>query len=367
MDLDSSELFEAQAHIYRHVINYANSMALRCALELGIPDIIVNHDKPITLQELVSKLNLPIEKTLHLKRLMRLLIHSNFFNVTKFHDQDGDNEKEGYVLTLSSKLLLKNTSKNSPNLPNLLPYANSILDHVSMSAFNFLGSWFKGNESTVFETAFGTSIWEFFANGNPRLNKLFNDAMESNCKMMKFAVQDNKEIFEGVDSLVDVGGGTGLVAKILLEAFPHMNCIVLDLPHVVADMKDTMNLKYVGGDMFSSVPHADAVILKNVLHDWSDEEVLKILERCKEAISFADNDGKKGKVIIMDMVIGDKHDHERHEILETKLVSDVIMMVYATGKERTEDEWEKLFFQAGFNRSKITHIYGLISIIEIFP
>nr|WIF29799.1 OMT1 [Chrysanthemum indicum]WIF29801.1 OMT3 [Chrysanthemum indicum] len=366
MDLDSSELFEAQAHIYRHILNYANSMALRCALELGIPDIIVNHEKPITLQELVSKLNLPIEKTLHLKRLMRLLIHSNFFNVTKFHDQDGENEKEGYVLTVSSKLLLKNTSKNIPNLPSLLPYANLILDLELMTPINFLGSWFKGNESTAFETAFGTSIWEF-ANENPRLNKLFNDAMESNCKMMKFAIKDNKEIFEGVDSLVDVGGGTGLVSKILLEAFPRMNCIVLDLPHVVADMKDTTNLKYVGGDMFSSIPYADAIMLKNVLHDWGDEEVLKILKRCKEAISFAHNDGKKRKVIIMDMVIGNNQDQECHEILETKLVSDVIMMVYATGKERTEDEWEKLFFQAGFKRSKITHIYGLISIIEIFP
>ena len=104
-----------------------------------------------------------------------------------------------------------------------------------------------------------------------------------------------------------------------------------------------------------------------MLHDWDDEEVLKILQRCKEAISFAHNDGKKGKVIIMDIVTCDNQDHERHEILETKLVFDVMMMVYANGKERTKDEWEKLFFQAGFNRSKITHIYGLISIIEIFP
>ena len=104
-----------------------------------------------------------------------------------------------------------------------------------------------------------------------------------------------------------------------------------------------------------------------MLHDWGDEEVLKILKRCKEAISFAHNDGKEGKVIIMDMVIGDNQDHGSHELLETKLVFDVMMMVYATGKERIEDEWEKLFFQAGFNRSKITHIYGLISIIEIFP
>ena len=104
-----------------------------------------------------------------------------------------------------------------------------------------------------------------------------------------------------------------------------------------------------------------------MLHDWDDEEVLKILQRCKEAISFAHNDGKKGKVIIVDIVISDNQDHESHELIETKLVFDVSMMIYRTGKERTVDEWEKLFSQAGFNRSKITHMYGLISIIEIFP
>ena len=104
-----------------------------------------------------------------------------------------------------------------------------------------------------------------------------------------------------------------------------------------------------------------------MLHDWDDEEVLKILQRCKEAISFAHNDGKKGKVIIVDIVISDNQDHESHELIETKLVFDVSMMIYSTGKERTVDEWEKLFSQAGFNRFKITHMYGLISIIEIFP
>lgn len=44
MDLDrslgeASELFEAIAHLCRHILNYAHSMALSCALELGIPDI----------------------------------------------------------------------------------------------------------------------------------------------------------------------------------------------------------------------------------------------------------------------------------------------------------------------------------------
>ncbi|KAM0071767.1 putative O-methyltransferase domain, plant methyltransferase dimerization [Helianthus debilis subsp. tardiflorus] len=326
MDLNQSqgeanELFEAQAHIYRHIFNYATSMSLGCALELGIPDIIHNHGKPITIQELVSKLNLPINKTLHLHRLMRLLIHSNFFSITKLPDQEDGNAKEGY----------------------------------------FLGKWFYGNESTVFETAHGIPMWEF-ANMNPRFNGIFNDAMASDSRMMSLVVKDCREIFEGVESLVDVGGGTGLNAKILLEAFPHMTCIVFDLPHVVADMIDTRNLKYVGGDMFSSIPSADAIFFKNVLHNWSDDNVLKILKRCREAIRFA---GDKGKVILIDMVVNEKHD--RREITETKMVFDVLMMVLVTGKERTEVEWEKLLLEAGFSRYKITPNFGLRSLIEVFP
>lgn len=146
----ASELFEAQAHIYRHILNYANSMALGCALELGIPDIIHSHEKPITLQELVLKLNVPIEKTIHLQRLMRLLIHSKFFSITKFRDRENEDEKEGYVLTISSKLLLTNNSEKPPNLPSFLPVANLILDPEYITPWQFFGRWFKGNDSTAF-------------------------------------------------------------------------------------------------------------------------------------------------------------------------------------------------------------------------
>nr|XP_043622356.1 probable O-methyltransferase 3 isoform X3 [Erigeron canadensis] len=298
---EANELFEAQAHIYGHFFKYATSMSLGCALELGIPDIIHNHEKPITIQELVSKLNLPITKTFHLQRLMRLLVHSNFFSITKFHDQEDKVEKQGYGLTVSSKLLLKNASENSQTQPNLLPFANLILDPVIVTPWQFLGRWFRGSESTVFETAHGTPIWEF-ANKNPGFNGLFNDAMASDSKMMSLVVENCKEIFQGVDSLVDVGGGTGLNAKILLEAFPHMTCTVFDLPHVVVDMNDTTNLKYVGGDMFSSIPSANAIFFKHVFHNWSDENVLKILKRCREALQLeGDDERNKGKLVIIDM------------------------------------------------------------------
>ncbi|KAK4424696.1 8-hydroxyquercetin 8-O-methyltransferase [Sesamum alatum] len=52
----TSELLEAQAHIWNHVFNFINSMSLKCATELGIPDVIHKHSSPITLLELVDAL-----------------------------------------------------------------------------------------------------------------------------------------------------------------------------------------------------------------------------------------------------------------------------------------------------------------------
>ena len=92
--------------------------------------------------------------------------------------------------------------------------------------------------------------------------------------------------------------------------------------------------------------------------------MLKILDKCKQSISFARDDGKQRKVIIIEMVIDD---HDRHDILATKLLCDVVMMFNLEGKERTEDEWMRLFLKAGFSRYKITRTYGLMSIIEVFP
>nr|GMD09079.1 trans-resveratrol di-O-methyltransferase-like [Ipomoea batatas] len=55
------------------------------------------------------------------------------------------------------------------------------------------------------------------------------------------------------------------------------------------------------------------------------------------------------------------------DITEVKLMFDILMMVLVTGKERTEKEWEKLFIESGFTHYKITPIFGLRSIIEVFP
>jgi trans-resveratrol di-O-methyltransferase len=348
------ELFQVQCHLYKHIFGYIDSMSLKCAIQLGIPDIIHNHGQPITLPELVSKLHIHPKKSNCVHRLMRLLVHSGFFTKTKVHENQEDDE-EVYTLTPSSRLIIKD------KVTSLSPFVQAMLDPVLVSPWQFLGDWFQGNELTPFEKAHGMGMWDY-CNQSPEFNNIFNEAMASDSRLMSLVVKDYKSIFDGLGSLVDVGGGTGTVAKIISEEFPHMICTVFDLPHVVANLTDSQNLKYVGGDMFQSIPSADAVMFKWILHDWSDEECVNILKRCKEAIT---SKGKEGKVIIIDVVINQEKDE--HDVTKTKLLFDALMMVLLTGKERNKKEWEKLFLEAGFSHYKIVSSFGMKSLIEVYP
>ncbi|MBA0694499.1 hypothetical protein Goari_004783 [Gossypium aridum] len=197
---------------------------------------------------------------------------------------------------------------------------------------------------------------------DPVFKALFHDAMRSDSQMMNLVVKDCEQVFEGLNSLVDVGGGTGTIARVISEAYPQLKCTVFDLPHVVASLPTTGNLNFVGGDLFQHIPSADAILMKLVLHAFGDEECIKILKKCREAIP---TQGEKGKVIIIDIVINVEKDE--HELTEAKLFFDMLMMVEVSGRERTEQDWQKLFMAAGFSHYKLTPLFGLRSLIEVYP
>ena len=81
-------------------------------------------------------------------------------------------------------------------------------------------------------------------------------------QLMKDVVTTCPQLFDGMKSLVDVGGGTGTAVKIIAETFPELRCTVFDLPHVISNVLKCELFDAVGGNMFEKVPAADAVILK---------------------------------------------------------------------------------------------------------
>ncbi|XP_054776201.1 probable O-methyltransferase 3 [Prosopis cineraria] len=351
LEQKGEEMFQAQADLFKHIFNFVGSMCLKSALQMGIPDTIFNHGKPITLSQLVSALKINPSRSNYVHRLMSLLVHSGIFSSTKIPNE----EEEGYDLTPCSRLLLKD------KIPSMFAYAQAVFHPAVMSPGQFLGDWlYSDKDSTAFQSAFGMEFWRY-GRENPEFSRVFNKGMISDSGMMNLVMRECKSVFWGLKTLVDVGGGKGGAAMAISEEFPDLKCTVMDLPHVVADMKDSDNLKFLGGDMFQCIPSADAILLKLVLHTLSDEECQKVLKKCREAIA----NSSKGKLIIIEIVINKEKD--KHEITEAKLYFDMMMMSLVNGKERDENEWKNLFIQAGFNHYNITPLFGLRSLIEVYP
>ncbi|KAK3409656.1 trans-resveratrol di-O-methyltransferase [Eucalyptus grandis] len=355
-DATASELLQAQARIWNHTYSFVKSVCLRWAIELAIPDVIHHHGRPMTLWELVSALHVQPTKVHCIRRLMRVLVHSGLFELRDLEEADG---QTGYVLTCVSRLLVKD------NALSAAPFALLALRSLPKGRWPDPSAWLRDGEDVRpiigEEMARHVPAWGVWR--SPEVSSLFNEAMASDSSLIARVVVDTcGGVFEGLNSVVDVGGGTGTMGKAITEAFPHLECTVLDRPHVVDGLVGSERLKFVGGDMLVEIPPADAVILKLVLHDWSDEKCIEILNRCREAVS---GQGKVGKVIMIDMVLGSLT--EDHGSTETQLLFDISMMAFFNAKERDEKEWAKLFADAGFSGYEIVSHLGLRSLIEIYP
>lgn len=252
---NTSEIYKAQMHVNKYLLGFQSCMAVKYATELGIADAIHRHGKPITLSDLAAALNLPPSKVGVLHRFMRLLSHNGFF--TKTPSQNSEEEEETYSLTLASKFLVRSNSFClAPNAE--VAYHPSLFNMWNSSNKEVLT---EDTQVPLFQSVTGETYFNFINNDSQFLN-VFQKAVAADSEMIKLGLQQCKHVFEGLDSLIDVGGGTGAVSRVILEAFPHLKCTVLDQPQVVANLETTQNLSFVGGDMFQSIPSADAVLLK---------------------------------------------------------------------------------------------------------
>ncbi|XP_076960178.1 trans-resveratrol di-O-methyltransferase-like isoform X2 [Bidens hawaiensis] len=329
-DERSKNLLCSQTHIWNHIFSFIKSMSLKCAIELQIPDIIDRHGSPMLLSELVEALPIDQQRTQYVYRLMRILVHCGFFV----------KQGEGYLLAPASRLLLKEDSLS--HRPLLL----AMLDPIFLDPWQHMTKWFQNEDVTPFHLTHGKGLWDVLGQ-EPRLGQLFNEAMANDARLIIGIVLERcGRVFEGLDSIVDVGGGTGTAAKAIAKTFPNVSCICFDVPHVVNGLVGSKNLSYVGGDMFGVLPNANAILLKN----------------CKEAIQSKENGGK---LVIIDMVM--KVDEGVDELVESQLFFDMLMMTCITGRERTEKDWAKLFIDGGFSDYRITLVLGSRSVIEVYP
>ncbi|KAJ1287910.1 hypothetical protein BS78_02G046900 [Paspalum vaginatum] len=170
-----------------------------------------------------------------------------------------------------------------------------------------LAGWFRKDAVTPpFDELHGATLFhESMESLDAGFHGMANEALGAHDNLgNEIVVRELHGVFEGVESVTYCCGACGddTFARAIGTAFPHVRCTVLAYPNMIdAATKQAGGgvINYAEGNMLSFIPPSQTVMLKLVLHHWTDEDCVKILSQCREAIPSR-NDG--GKVIISDIV-----------------------------------------------------------------
>jgi hypothetical protein len=166
--------------------------------------------------------------------------------------------------------------------------------------------------------------------------------------------------FSAIRTLVDVGGGHGSLLATILKANPKLKGVLFDQPSVIARAQKDQHVTAKGiaercilesGSFFEAVPAGDAYIMKYILHDWNDEQCVKILANCRAAVN------EKGRVLVVDNVIPAGNDPSWGKLVD-------IQMFVIGGRERTKKEFAAMFAKAGLKLTRVLATKCPLSIVE---
>jgi len=212
-----------------------------------------------------------------------------------------------------------------------------------------------------FNKVFGQPLFDYIGT-RPDLAPIFDAAMSAFHNHETAAMLEAYD-FSGVHCLADIGGGNGSLISVVLQRYPKLRGLLFELSHVAGRTRD--NLKAYGvdsrcsvieGNFFESLPSgADTYLFRHIVHDWTDEQSIQILNNCREVIP------KNGRLLIIEAVVPSGNQPSLAKDF------DMLMMAIPGGIERTEEEYRLLFKQAGFQLSSIMPTTSLVSVVEGKP
>ncbi|XP_020203601.1 anthranilate N-methyltransferase isoform X2 [Cajanus cajan] len=331
-------------------------LGVRTAVELGIFDIIAKAGEgaKLSAEDIVKQIGSKNpEAATMLDRLLSLLAsHSMLSTSLAEGELVSVSPKKLYGLTFASKYFV--TDHHGVSFG---PALNLTLDRVFLESWSELkGAILEGG--IPFNRAHGMHAFEYPA-VDPRFNDVFNKAMLSITTIVMKRILEFYQGFNNINRLVDVGGGLGINLKLITSKYPNLHAVNFDLPHVIQHAPTYPGVEHVGGDMFVSVPNGDAIFMKWILHDWSDEHCLKLLKNCHKAIP------SDGKVIVVDSVLPALP--ETTTTSKSGFQSDLLMMTQNPGgKERTQNEFMELALGSGFSGIRFVSCVSGFWVMEFY-
>lgn len=233
------------------------------------------------------------------------------------------------------------------------------------------------NGAPVSEQVFGKSFWDYIAENSDQQAR-FNRAMTDTSKRASRTIAAKYD-FSQFTTVVDVGGGQGILLQTILREYPHLKGILFDLPQVLDsarvddDLKERIEL--IPGSFLETAPGGgDLYMMKHIIHDWGDDACLEILKNIRAVIP------DHGRILISDAILpgSDRDsvpgaDSAAVQASETGISSsfpywlDLNMMIILGGRERTEAEFAELLAKTGFEYLGVVPTDGSTGLVEARP
>jgi hypothetical protein len=318
----------------RRLVNgYQVTQAIHVAAALGIADLLRDSPRASDALAAQTRTHLP---SLH--RVLRALASVGVLH----EDEDGR-----FALTAIGECLRSDAAEPVGG------WAAFVGRPYHWQAWGALLHGVRTGENT-FHSVHGTDVWDYRAS-HPEEGASFDAAMTA------ITLRANRHLLAAYDfgrfaTVVDVGGGRGAFLNAILEAHPGMRGVLFDQPHVIAGAVVDERCEVVAGSFFDAVPEgADAYILKAIVHDWDDEDALRILARCRAAI------GAGGALLVVERDLGGPNENADAKF------SDLNMMVGVGGRERTGAEFAALLAAGGFALASTTPSAIGLTVFEGHP
>ncbi|MFB7908752.1 methyltransferase [Kitasatospora sp. NPDC056076] len=316
-------------------LGYLYPAALRVAVRAGIPDRLVAG--PRTAEELAA------EAGLHgpfLYRVLRFLATRGVFR------EDGAG---AFHLTPAAQVLRSDVPYSVRSTALLLT------DEMYWKSAGRLEDTVREG-TTVFNEIFGAPLFDYL-NTHEESARTFHTGIADLSTIEQGRVAESYE-FPAQGTVVDVGGGPGGFLRTILTKNPGLRGVLYEqapvLEQHILDAPETAGRwETAEGDFFeSTATGGDFYVLKRVLHDWSDDDCLRILRACRRAMSG------DAKLLIVDCVVPPGNDPDPGKLY------DIAMMTIFDGMERTEAEFDALLTATGFKLARIIPTNGPVSIVE---
>lgn len=254
----------------------------------------------------------------------------------------------------------------------LTPLANTLRSDVKFSlrpfALCYGEAWWwdsfremlhsVGTGQTGFSRAHGVELFQYL-DQHAEQAETFDANMSAMTQGEALAVIEAYD-FSGTKVLADVSGGLGSFACAVLLSQPPARAIVFDQPSVAARGPAATapfgllgRLEFIGGSFFDAVPAgADTYCLKDILHDWDDDQCVRILSSIRHAMT------RTTRLLVIERVIP-----PGNESFAGKMV-DLTMLVMTGGRERTAQEYSEMLDSAGLSIAKVVPTSSGSSVIE---